>query len=54
MGGFRGCSCLFVAAPRLLHDADAAVELTLSVVVVDVGVGVTSAHVRSWHRCQAA
>ena len=38
----------------LLHDADAAVELTLGVVVVDVGVGVAAAHVGRWHGCQAA
>lgn len=43
--------CVF-AAFRLLHDADAAVELTLGVVVVDVGVA--AAHVGRGHRGQAA
>lgn len=52
------CSGLFVflsaAAFWLLHDADAAVELTLGVVVVDVGIGVAAAHVGCGHGCQAA
>lgn len=37
-----------------LHDADAAVELALGVVVVDVGVGVAAAHVGRCHGRQAA
>ena len=36
----------------LLHDADAAVELTLGIVVVDVGIAAT--HVGGRHRGQAA
>lgn len=36
----------------LLHDADAAVELTLSIVVVDVGVA--AAHVGCGHGGRAA
>lgn len=39
---------------RRLHDADAAIELALGVVVVDVGVGVAAAHVGRGHRRQAA
>lgn len=52
MGGFR--ICLFAAAPWLLHNADTAVELTLGVVVVDVGIGVAAAHVGCGHRGQRA
>lgn len=37
----------FLVSHRLLHDADAAVQLTLSVVVVDVGVAAT--HVGRGH-----
>lgn len=44
-GGLRGPACL-------LHDADAAVQLALSVVVVDVWVAAT--HVGSGRRRQAA
>lgn len=50
--GFGGFVCLSAAALRLLHDADTAVELTLGVVVVDVGVA--AAHVGRGHRGQAA
>ncbi len=50
--GFR-CSCQLLTL-RILHDADAAVELTLGVVVVDVGIGVAAAHVGRGHGCQAA
>lgn len=46
--------CLSAAALRLLHDADTAVELTLGVVVVDVGIGVAAAHVGRGHGCQVA
>lgn len=46
--------CLSAAALRLLHDADAAVQLTLGVVVVDVGIGVAAAHVGRGHGRQAA
>lgn len=42
------------AALGLLHDADAAVQLTLGVVVVDVGIGVAAAHVGRGHGRQAA
>lgn len=53
--GFRGLFvCLSAVAPGLLHDADAAVELTLGVVVVDVGIGVAAAHVGRGHGRQAA
>lgn len=38
------------AALRLLHDTDAAVQLALGVVVVDVGIGIAEARVG--HRCQ--
>lgn len=56
MGGFRVCLfvCLFTAAIWLLHDADTAVELTLGVVVVDVGIGVAAAHVGCGHGGQGA
>jgi len=54
--GFRVCvlsrGCSSAAARRLLHDADAAVELALGVVVVDVGVA--AAHVGRGHGRQAA
>lgn len=43
--GLGGCSS--AAAFWLLHDADTAVELTLGVVVVDVGVA--AAHVGRGH-----
>lgn len=46
--------CAFVCSLRLLHDADAAVELALGVVVVDVGIGVAAAHVGRGHGRQAA
>lgn len=42
----------FLASRRLLHDADAAVQLALRVVVVDVGVAAT--HVGRGHGRQAA
>lgn len=47
--GLGGCSS--AAAFWLLHDADTAVELTLGVVVVDVGVA--AAHVGRGHGGQA-
>lgn len=40
---------LSAAAHWLLHDANAAVELTLGVVVVDIGIGVAAAHVGRGH-----
>lgn len=43
-----------VAALRFLHDADAAVQLALGVVVVDVGVGVAEACVGRRRQCGAA
>lgn len=46
--------CLSAAALWLLHDADTAVELTLGIVVVDVGIGVAAAHVGRGHGRQAA
>lgn len=46
--GVLVCGC----SPWLLHDADAAVQLALGVVVVDVGVA--AAHVGRGHRRQAA
>lgn len=45
------CFCPAVAI-WLLHDADAAVQITLGIVVVDVGV--TEADVGRGHRGQAA
>lgn len=53
-GWVRGSVCLSAAALWLLHDADTAVELTLGVVVVDVGIGVAAAHVGRGHGRQAA
>lgn len=42
------------AALRLLYDADAAVQLALGVVVVDVGIGVAEARVGRRRQCGAA
>lgn len=42
-----------MAALRLLHDADAAVQLALGVVVVDVGIGVAEARVGRRRQCGA-
>lgn len=53
-GWVRGLVFFLRLLSWLLHDADTAVELTLGVVVVDVGIGVAAAHVGRGHGCQAA